>query len=305
MSGLAGILRALRHRRAPVNVGAAHDAHVRATVSALRRDVAALGDAAAALHQQTASLQQQIDRLIAIRTAEASAPAQLDRLERVLDRDRIEAHVRRAIAAAAVVDKPVAHAVVDALLPEDVYATALAAVPAALFFDGTGNRSRELKLPPELPPLTAVVAWTFLTDVINEVVPALLADRFQAPLISRLLELYPSAPDIESGVTLAAGPARIVHRRPGSSAPAARLRPWHVLAMTFDLARPDDDAEYGSVLAIGRNDIPFRANTALVVIDPGSAHGYAPIPENVSAGVERYTYEVRFGPDQASRRRLE
>jgi hypothetical protein len=129
-------------------------------------------------------------------------------------------------------------------------------------------------------------------------------ERFQVPLVRRLLELYPSAADIQSGVTLSAGTARIVRRRPGSSAPAARLRPWHVLGMTLDLARQEDAADYGSHLGDGRFTIPFRANTALVVIDPGSAHGYAAVPA-AAAGVERHTYEVRFGPDPATRRRLE
>jgi len=276
---------------------------LRTQTKALRHDLRSIGEALTGLTTQLGMVQLQMEQLVTLRREELDAPARMDRLERILDADRIRAHIREAVARTDIVEDPVPHGVVCGLLPDDVYGAAIDAIPSPVFFDGGEAGAQELRVPPGLAPTYSIATWTFLADMVDAVLGPALVERFRGPLDRHVRTLCPSlVTPRDAGVVLTAGPGRIVLRRPGREAPAGRTRPWHFLTVVVDLASAGDGEGYGSRLR-SRKEIPFRANSALVVLDADGAHEYASIPEAAAATV-RYTYEFAVGPDTHTRQFL-
>jgi hypothetical protein len=246
-----------------------------------------------------------VDQLFELRREELDAPIRMDALERVLNVDRIAAHVRQAVARTEIVEDPVPHAVTSGLLPPDAYDSVLAAIPATVFFEDGTTGGRELRVPPALAPTYSIATWSFVTDLVKDVLAPALVERFRGPLDRHLAALCPSL-DRASGTGLAfdAGAGRIVRRSPGGDAPHALTRPWHLLTTVLFLVRPGDGEDHGSRLCGAALEIPFRANSALTVLGPAGAHEYASIPSTAPAGVVRYSYEFRLGLTPEARRRL-
>lgn len=229
-------------------------------------------------------LRQRLEQLSALRDEERRAPARIASLERVLDFDRVAAHVGDAVARSEWVAGPVPHLIVSNLLPGEVYRALVDAIPHPVFFDGHGAHGQELRVPPRLAPSSSIVAWTFMHDVVLQ----RLADR----LVAR--------------VTEAVGPltvsrARLLRRTPGyGGGGGAADRPPDLLTGIVDLARNGDTEEYGNRLQAAA--MPFRANTLLVCVGPPEARAYAPIPSDAPVDTERYSYEFGIGSGKDARR---
>jgi hypothetical protein len=267
------------------------------------------------------------------------APARMDALEGVLESARVAAHVRDAVARAELLDDPVPHAVIPDLLPPDLYEAALAAIPPRVLFEEERAGTQELRVPPTLAPSDSIALWTFVTSVMKDAAGPALVDRFARPLADHVRALAsPGAGD--PGLKLTALGNRLVARRPGGGEPRG-ARPWHFLTAILCLAKPGDDADYGSVLG-GVKQVPFQPNLAVVVLDPRVTHQYAAIPSSgagtptsgarpqaegppspsgfrleaegppspsgfrlqAEGPAARYTYECAFGPDKDGRRAL-
>jgi hypothetical protein len=303
MSGLRRFIRAFGRRAPAAHAGGVES--LRAAAAALDREMTGMREALEHLTSQIGLVQRHVDQLFELRREELDAPSRMEALERVLNVDRIAAHVRQAVARTEIVEDPVPHAVISGLLPPDAYDSVLAAIPAPVFFEDGSAGGRELRVPPALAPTCTIATWAFVTDLVKDVLAPALVGRFGGPLDRHLAALCPSLDRAGgTGLTFAASAGRIVRRWPGSDAPPARTRPWHFLTTVLFLARPGDGEDHGSRLSGAAPEIPFRANSALTVLGPAGAHEYAIIPSTGPAGVVRYSYEFRLGPAPEARRRL-
>ncbi len=313
MNRLKKLLRAIDARVLPRNADSMDS--LRASTRSLRHDLRSSREALADLTTELRKVQLQIEQLFALRRDELDTPARMDRLEHILDTDRMGAHMREAVARTELVEDPVPHAIISDLLPSDVYDAAIHAIPSPIFFEGGGACGQELRVPPRIAPTYSIATWSFLADMVSEVLGPALVARFQGPLDRHVRALCPSlVTSRDAGIALTVESGRIVLRRPGHIAPRGRPRPWHFLTVIAYLATPDDGEDYGSRLHRESPDadsksrvakeIPFRANSALIVLDTLGAHEYAPIPPTAPHTAARYTYECRIVPDTETRRLL-
>jgi hypothetical protein len=253
----------------------------------------------AALAAELRAVETQSAQLAALREDEVTLAARLEQLEQALVPARVAAHCRDAIRRAAVVDAPVAHAVIADLLPPDTYAAIVDALPSPAFFEGRDDTRRQVDVPPKLADTHAIVAWRFVADLVVDAMAPALVERFAAPLLRHVQRFAPAAttwPVAGHGVAPSLG--RILRREHGAVMQTRRDRPRHFLTSVLVLARPGDTTEYGSVLRHGDGirSVPFRANTLLTVVDVAGVHDYEPIPEDASPELARYTYEFPIGP---------
>ena len=231
------------------------------------------------------------------------------------------AHIRRAVADAALATDPGPHMVIADLLPADIYALLFETMPPEEGFDVAD--SVKANFDPDrttIAPERSRQAWMwFQRDVIDGVLTPLLVTRFQPHLVAAYEDLF--GPELAAEALRLPQHAfrgRLMLRRPGY-----RLKPhrdMRIAALTglIYFARPGDSAEYGTDLYRIDNDcqattmktfypescgaraerarsIPFIGNAALVFMNaPGMAHG-ASIPRD-AAQATRYAYQFYVGP---------
>ena len=223
-----------------------------------------------------------------------------------LDAPRIAAHVNARIASAAVTPEPMPHILVTDLLPGDTYEALLSAIPPPEFFSQRDPVKRNFKIGQgKLAPEWTLCAWQFFEH-------AVIAEMLVPALVERM---RPWLPD---GVHLGASAGRLMLRGPGYHL-APHLDPKGVLfTCLVYFARPGDDEAFGTQLfRLDRplterrentyypgedgfrcelaETIPFRANTALVFLNAGGAHG-AHIPTSAPPATERYAYQFYVRP---------
>lgn len=316
MSRLKGLLRALHQRaRSHAKIGS-----LRASTKALRLELRSAREALSDAAAQIGALQMQLDQLIELRRNDTGAAARMDRLERILDVERVANHIRDALTRAEFVDDPVPHGIVSGLLPPDVYDAVLDAIPARLFFERGDAAGAELRVPPRLGPTHAIATWTFVSDIVSNVlVPALIGCLRERVVHHRAMMRPAAGMSPEADVRFTVDSDRLVLRQPGGYVPADRAKRSHVLTTVVHLARPGDGEDYGSRLrreipggdatpdvgspeANTTRQLPFRANSVLIVVGPPGAHEYVPIPSSAPEGTLRYTYEFRVGAQVKMRR---
>jgi hypothetical protein len=269
-----------------------------------------------------------------IETEQRRATERLDReqadllrsVDRVLDRERVGAHVRAAIDAATLHLDPFPHIVVDNWLPADVYDTMIRAMPPAIFFADRPPLARHRMLVPfHVGPAYSRRVWNFVADdIVEAALGDALRNRFRTPLDEYIATFCPRWLE-ESDQRLRVSDGRIMLRRPGYRIGTHRDPKWGFITALIYLARPGDSETYGTQLYRVRGDaeasddkplwiddrdcelvksVPFRANTLLAFLNSTGAHG-ASIPANAKpANLERYLYQVRLGPDLAGIERL-
>lgn len=273
------------------------------TVDPFSHDVAALEVELSKLVSRIHLLRQRTEQLSTLRDEEGHAAARIAVLERVLDFERVAAHVRSAVARTELVEEPVPHLVASTLLPPDVFQAVLEAIPARVFFEGDAVQGQEMRVPPRLAPTCAIVTWMFLNDIVLRTLSDIVVARFVEPLTAHTRERFPSLPPFRDwGVEITLSQARIVRRTPGYAGGASTVRPWDLLNGIVSLARERDTEEHGSRL--DGMVFPFRANSALIHLGPAEAHAYASIPPDAPSDLERYTYEFGIGPTRDARRTL-
>jgi hypothetical protein len=294
MSRLGALLRALNPRTRGRDAPGAAAAR---TSKALRVEVRTLREEVRGLAVQLDALMRQQEQLGTLLEEEGTAAARLDQLAGILNPARVSAHVREAIAKAALVERPLPHAIVPNFLPADVYDAAVAAIPAPLFFERDPSRTGTLPVPPKLAPSHAVVTWTFLSDLATAVLAPALDEHFLAALLVRNPQLVRDMPEC-AATPLSAGPGYLLRLTPGklgrSAAPDRSC-----IRMTLFLARPGDSEDFGWEMRMAEGggvlQIPFQPNVALVTLDPTDAHERMTIPDTAPAGTIRHWYVMPLG----------
>lgn len=265
---------------------------LRASRKALRRDLRSMQDSLADLARELDSVQLQMQQLAALRDAELEARERMDSLARLPDVGRVSAHIRDAVARTPLGDHPVPHVIVSDVLPPEVLAAANDAIPLPIFFDRHEEGVRELRVPPRLASTYSITTWTFVADVVGEVLGPALVERFRAPLDRYVAMLCPSlGRSAREGILLAAEPGRIVERQPGAGAPRARS-PWHFLTTFVCLASSGDS---GTTVPV---------NSAVTVLEPAGEREHASTPVVAAAAAAPCTFEFSIGPDREARRLL-
>lgn len=272
-------------------------------IRALHGDVQTARKGLARLGAALQSFERQAEQLRTLQAIERDVAARIAQLERVLNLDGVTAHVLAAAGRAELRRAPVAHMLIADLLPHDVYAAVVDAMPAAPFFDQDAGHGTALRVPPRLAPTHTIITTAFLNEVVKSALSAALLDRFSDSLIAFTQEHFPELPPFPSwNVEVTISQARIVRRSPGDD-PEPEDRHWDLLTGVVHVARPGDGEDGGSRLA--STIVPFRGNTALVFNAPAGVHAYEPILPAEAPGPARYTYEFGIGPTREGRRRLE
>ena len=283
---------------------------------------------------QTADRTRELSAIVAalcIRTEKLEAIQHLDwelrdeiaDLPRLLDSERIEAHVRRAVAAAPMACDPFPYLVVNDWLPADVYQAVIRGLPPAVFFADREIVRQRLLVPFALAPVYSRMVWSFMAHVIvGRILRDSLNDRFAA-VVREYVETFCPAAGLD--LRLEPSDGRIMLRRPGYVITPHRDPKWGFVTGLVYLARNGDMESYGTQFYRVRDDedapsdkpyyvdqarceevaaVPFRANTLVAFLNSRGAHG-ASIPADAKpATLERYLYQFRLGPDIKTIKRL-
>ncbi len=261
-------------------------------VERLHRDLGRLGNEISRLRIQMQRLRQRTDQLAALRETEPVDTRRLAQLESVLDVSAVSEHLQAVVARAPLVVDPVAHLTLDALFPTTVYAVLVEMIPPAAFFEGAADQTQELRVPQQAGPLPAIVAWTFVTELVLRALGPALVARFESVLAGFARATFPSLPPFhEWGVGIALTQGRLVRHPPGAAAVQPVERPWDFLTGVLGLGQPHESGDDG-------------VNTAVVCLGPAQAHQVLSKGPSERPQTEWYTYEFGIGPTRDARRTL-
>lgn len=227
---------------------------LRGDVQSIRREIGAVAGRAEAIGRQLAQVR-------ALQHGSRDTPAGLDELAALIATERVVAHVRAAVERAVRGEHPGPRLAIDSFWPDDVYEALTGAIPDQVFFDGASAGAQTLRVPPRLAPVAAIATWTFVAEIVEDVVVPAIAARFG---------------ETPSGA-LDVAPGRLVRRPAGSDAPPAFARAGHWGLIVMDLTPAQQAAS-------------ATANTALAIFMPAATD----VPPAPQEGV-RHTYEVWFG----------
>jgi len=241
------------------------------------------------------------------------------------DPRRVRGHVCHSAGIAPLRTDPCPYLVIDDLVPEDLYDEMLSALPSPVFFKQEKTRE-ELQVPFGFAPAYSRMVWDFFFSnaIENGLVPAV-TDRFRPSLDALVARYWPRLRTWEaSGLKLHVSNSRLLLRRPGYVIKPHRDPRWHFVTCLIYLRKRDAGEAYGTQLYRLRQerepshnspfwfefdecdlvaDIPAARNSALVFFNSAGAHG-ASIPADAPGALERYVYQVQFGPDKTTRQEL-
>lgn len=240
--------------------------------------------------------------------------------------DRVAAHAAAAVNRAELELDPCPHVVIENLLPEDVCSELMNAVPSSQFFKSRDRVREELGVPFEFAPAYSRLVWGHFFDhvIARALVPAL-TDKFRPALDVFVRTHWPELGSMaESGIRLRVSNSRLLLRRPGYVIKPHRDPRWAFLTCLVYLPRPGEPQSYGTQFYRIRHEpeithssplwvdpaecefvkeVPSRRNTAVVFLNSTGAHG-ASIPADAPTDTERYVYQVQFGVDEETRKKL-
>ena len=254
------------------------------------------------------------DQLLALQRLDWEQRDAVANIPRWLTLPAIESHVLDSVARAPLATNPFPHVIVEDLLPPEIYARIIDAVPPPVFFAGT--KDEHWAVPSGIAPLYCRTVWAFVANtLVGDVLHRALNARFKVLLREYVREFCPAFPDNEP-LALHPSDGRLMLRRPGYNLTPHRDPKWGFVTAILYLARPGDSEEYGTQLYAVRDDteapsgsvyyvepsqcelvraVPFRPNSMLVFLNSVGAHG-ASIPSDAPPRVERYIYQFRLGP---------
>jgi hypothetical protein len=241
-------------------------------------------------------------------------------LPRRLDEQRITCHIRHAIASTPLLTDPYEHAVVDGLLPDDIYTLLLEAIPPVSFFHDRDLIKRDVRFPMEFGPTLSAMVWGFFDDVIaRRAIRAAVLDKFHEPLQRHFDSIFGlDLRDRANSLPQSVSGGRLMLRSRGYHLGPHRDPKRSMLTCLLYLARPGDSETYGTQIFRVTNDtdasykqtyypeqeghacelvkvVPFRANSMLVFLNSRGAHG-AEIPADAPADLERYSFQFYISP---------
>jgi hypothetical protein len=303
-----------------------HDATepLRNEVRALRRDVDRLQATVQAVAARAASGDRTAAQLKSILLLDHEQRDRAAAADALLDERGIDAHVRRAIAAAPLDDDPFEHAIVEGLLPDALYRLLIETIPPLPFFTEHDPVKQDLPLPLDFGPGLAMRVWNFMDQVIAQrVLRPAIVDRFHGPLQRHYQVIFGEAfCDAANQLPRSSSGGRLMLRRPGYHLAPHRDPKRSLVTCLIYLARPGDSEVHGTQVfrVIGDAEagykqtyypeqeghrcelvkvVPFRPNSMLVFVNSRGAHG-ATIPADAPAGLERYAYQFYIAPENAA-----
>lgn len=272
------------------------------------------------LNQRLAEAARRESQLRAILARDAQLEMHLATLEQILADARTGSHVTRAIERTTLHDHPFPYAIVDDVLPRELYwATIRSLPPLELFSDRPVNK-QQLTVPFKLAPAYSRKVWRFITAVVvpDFIMPAVVA-KFRGVLDEWITANWPDVPP--ASVELETSDGRILLRRRGYRIPPHRDPKWAFITAILYLARRDDSETWGTQLysvdadeeARGASphwidptrcrfvsEVAFKPNRLLLFLNSVGAHG-AHIPEDAEPEtLERYIYQFRIAPSEES-----
>jgi len=274
-----------------------------------------LVDATRELTSAVEALRVRTEQLLTIQRLDWERRDDVAGIRRWLDRAPIETHVAAVVADAALEHDPFPHLVVEPLLPPDIYARLLDALPPPVFF--AGGRDEHWAVPSGVAPLYSRQVWAFVANTLaGDILYRALNAKLE-PVVRDYVRTFCPALPADTAVALHPSDGRIMLRRPGYTLEPHRDPKWGFVTALMYLARPGDSEEFGTQLYRVRDDpeaasgsvhyldraqcelvrqVPFRANSMLVFVNSVGAHG-ASIPADAQpANLERYLYQFRLGP---------
>ena len=273
-------------------------------------------------------VQDQRGQLKRLTLAHAIDARQIDRLRTVADvwdARAIEAHVREAVAAAAVITDPFPHLVIEPLLPLDVFRVLLDAVPPDDFFEGENNLDlKGIGLDKSIVPQFSQVIWSSVRfDIIGRALGPALAARFR-PFAREFLRISLGEEFVEEALSLPLYPhgLRLMLRRPGWGLPPHLDPKDQFINTLLYLAQPGEPESYGTQLFRVHQEnfvsgwantyypeedglrcelaktLPYRGNVCLAFLNlGGGAHGAA-LPNDAPPDMRRMVCQFYIGPDR-------
>jgi hypothetical protein len=243
----------------------------------------------------------------------------------VFDEARVAAHVAAGIERARLDTEPMAHLVMDGLLPRETYDALLDAIPPAELFSDQDDRKQNFKLHTvEIAPEWTVMALGFMEDVI---IPRMIVPGLLRKLDAHVRATYEKKYGATLGSQVTALPhiataGRLMLRRPGYHLEPHLDPDRVVVTCLIYFARPGDNESFGTSFyrihgdpVINRRNTffprnegyvcdlvktaPFQPNTAVAFVNAGGAHG-AGIPTSAPKGTERYAYQFYVSPEPAA-----
>jgi hypothetical protein len=241
------------------------------------------------------------------------------------DEERVARHVAASIDRTRVETNPMAHVVVDALLPAETYDALIDAIPPVELFGDKDDTKQNFKLHTiDVAPEWTSTALGFMEECLipRMIVPGLL-EKFEPHIHATYRRKYGST----LGAQVAALPhiataGRLMLRKPGYHLDPHLDPDRVVVTCLLYFARPGDDESFGTSFyridgdpvidrrntfypehAGHRCDLvttaPFRPNSAVAFVNWGGAHG-AGIPRSAPRETERYAYQFYVSPEPAA-----
>jgi hypothetical protein len=193
--------------------------------------------------QQIGALNERVSR-VTLREAQLRAMLERDaeletyqaRLTDVIGNEGVGRHVERAIRKSELQLDPFPYAVVDNVLPSDLYSCLLRGIPPVELFADRPVNKQQLTVPFALAPSYSQRVWRYLaTEVVpNFLAPAVLA-QFRAPVDTWIIDNWPDVPP--ASVQFHTSDGRILRRGRGYRIPPHRDPKWGFLTCILYLAR--------------------------------------------------------------------
>ena len=284
-------------------------------IAAVERQCQQILDEVKTLNERVAHVARREGQLRAVLARDAALESEQARLTGLLSDAGTAPHVTRAVGRGTLHLDPCPYAVVDDLLPKELYAAVLKGLPPVELFNDRPFNKQQLTVPFGLAPTYAQRVWTYLADVAvpDFIVPAVI-DKFRGALDDWIALNWP---EVSPGsVELHSSDGRIILRGRGYRIPPHRDPKWAFITCILYLARKHDSETWGTQLysvdgddeARGAAphwidparcravaDVTFRPNRMLVFLNSVGAHG-ASIPDDAPETLERYIYQFRIAP---------
>ena len=292
-------------------------------IAVLERQCQQILEEVKTLNERLATVVRREGQLRAVLARNAELDGEASRLDGLLSDESTAAHVSRAIGRGKLHLDPFPYAVIDDVLPKDLYAAVLKGLPPVELFGDRPFNKQQLTVPFALAPAYSQRVWTFLADVAvpDFIVPAVI-DKFRGALDDWIARNWPDVPP--DSVQFHSSDGRIILRGRGYRIPPHRDPKWGFITCILYLARRHDSEAWGTQLysvdedeeARGAAphwidparckpaaDVTFKANRLLVFLNSVGAHG-ASIPDDAPEKLERYIYQFRIAPTVESMARL-
>lgn len=294
------------------------DARLAAIESSLAAHAAAL--------ETLPKLEGRIEQSMEVYRSDAKYAARMQTLPEKLLGPRVSAHVRAAVERTPLELDPFPHVVVDDLLPDDVYAEVVSAMPDAVFFKRENVSRQEMQVPFTFAPAYSQTVWDFFYEqAIEKALLAALVEKFRPALDAFVARYWPALGNwAGAGIDMEVTNSRLLLRRPGYEIKPHRDPRWafftsiiylqkrgavHPYGTQLYRMKQEREATHSSPFWAGYEecelvkDVPAGRNRVLAFMNSTGLHA-ASVPADAPADLQRFIYQVQMGPSAAARQRL-